>query len=268
MHVEDLRQIHDSYEHVYLSPHLDDAALSCGGAIATNLAQGARVLIVTLCTAAPPPEGPFNAVAREFHGQWNLEAADVLRVRLAEDRLAMERLGADYFWAGLLDAIYRVPDAYNSRETLFNTPVPADSLFADLRRLCGALRARVPHATFYAPLGIGNHVDHLITYDVACETAQPSLAFYEDVHYVLQPGAREQRLAALGARHTPQVIAIDHGLACKISAIAAYESQVRELFGGSDPMARAITDYASSLMPESAGYGERVWMRESPALAG
>ena len=27
MQIEDLRQIHDGYDHIYLSPHLDDAAL-------------------------------------------------------------------------------------------------------------------------------------------------------------------------------------------------------------------------------------------------
>ena len=44
------------YTRVYLSPHLDDAALSCGGTIA---ASPDRALIITLCTA-PPSETNFN----------------------------------------------------------------------------------------------------------------------------------------------------------------------------------------------------------------
>ncbi|HWQ12887.1 MAG TPA: PIG-L family deacetylase [Roseiflexaceae bacterium] len=259
MRVEDLRQIHDSYDHIYLSPHLDDAALSCGGSIAAHLAQDARVLVVTLCTASPPPEGPFNAVAQEFHADWGLEAADVMAVRLGEELLAMERLGPDFFWAGMLDAIYRVPHAYTSRETLFSTPVPDDPLHAELRQLLAALRARAPHATLYAPLGVGDHVDHLVAYDAALATAGPALAFYEDVHYVLQPGALERRLAAVREPLAPSLIDISAVLERKIHAIAAYGSQVPELFGGEAQMASQITAYARSLASDGGGYFERVW---------
>ncbi|MEN9934348.1 MAG: hypothetical protein RLZZ387_927 [Chloroflexota bacterium] len=261
MRVEDLRQIHGTYDHVYLSPHLDDASLSCGASIASQLARGERVLVVTLSTATPPPAGPFNAVAVEFHADWGLEAADVMRVRLGEDTLAMERLGCDYVWADVLDAIYRVPESYRSRETLFSLPVAHDPLHTELRRLLAELRARVPGATFYAPLGVGSHVDHLITYAAAIDAAGSPLAFYEDVNYVLTPGTLERRLADVAERLEPRTVAVDEqALARKISSIAAYESQVNELFDGAEPMAEAITAYARSLRPEGASYGERVWM--------
>lgn len=259
MHVEDLRQIHDSYAHVVLSPHLDDAALSCGGAIAMALGRGEGVLVVTLSTGAPPPDGPFNAVAHEFHGDWGLEAADVMAVRLAEETRAMERLGCDFYWAGMLDAIYRVPEAYYSRETLFAQPTPNDPLHSQLRQLLATLRSRVPHARFHAPLGVGSHVDHLITYAAALAAGGSPLAFYEDFHYVLQPGALEQRLAAVSEHLQARVIPVDqNALARRISAIAAYESQVGELFGGADAMAQVIRGYAAAVAP-AGSFGERVW---------
>src|SRR5437773_7157487 len=115
MQFEDLRQIHDGYDHIYLSPHLDDAALSCGGAIARHANAGARVLVVTLCTAAPPA-GPFSDFANAVHQSWGLAPAEVIGARLREDDLALARLDADTYRAGLLDAIYRRPDAYNSRD--------------------------------------------------------------------------------------------------------------------------------------------------------
>jgi LmbE family N-acetylglucosaminyl deacetylase len=259
MHIEDLRYLHHNYSHVYLSPHLDDAALSCGGAISAALGRGESVLVVTLCTAAPPPEGPFNAVAREFHADWGLAAADVMAVRLSEERLAMERLGCDYYWAGMLDAIYRVPEAYDSRATLFAEPRHDDPLHVRLRELLAALRHRLPQARFYGPLGVGNHVDHLITYAAALATPGPAPAFYEDFHYVLQPGALEARLAAVSERFVPQVMMFgEAALARRIDAIAAYGSQVGELFGGVEPMTRAITEYSAALAP-AGGYGERLW---------
>src|SRR5687767_377383 len=112
MHTEDLRQVHDIYDHVYLSPHLDDAALSCGGAIARHSMAGARVLVVTICTAAPPPEGPFSSFAEGQHRKWQLSPAEAMSTRLHEDSLAMEHLAADSMWVGMSDAIYRRPDAY------------------------------------------------------------------------------------------------------------------------------------------------------------
>lgn len=261
MHIEDLRQIHDVYDHVYLSPHPDDVALSCGGAIARHSAAGARVLVVTICTAAP--RGPLNALAQASHRKWGLTADQVMRARLHEDALAMERLGADSYWAGMLDAIYRRPDAYTSDDLLFGAPVPDDPLLPELREFVGALRGRVPRATIYAPLGVGSHVDHLITYVAARDHAGPAVAFYEDFPYVAVPGALERRLQQLDGEFVTSTIDIDAVLTRKIGAIEAYASQISSLplFGDVESMRRVVTEYAEALRPEVGTYGERLWLR-------
>jgi LmbE family N-acetylglucosaminyl deacetylase len=262
MQLVDLDQIHDTYDHIYLSPHLDDAALSCGGAIAQHSSAGGRVLVVTICTA--PSEGPFNRLAQEFHGQWGLAPAQVVRARLREDEQAMERLGADHYWAGMLDAIYRLPAAYDSRDRLFGMPVPTDPLFPAMAQLISELCARAPHANIYAPLGVGSHVDHLITYAAALGCA-PKIAFYEDIPYVLRPGALERRLDDTRGPWVAGVIAIDSALARKIGAVELYASQLSELFGGPAAMAQALTAYAEGLFPDEGTYGERLWMRDVQA---
>jgi LmbE family N-acetylglucosaminyl deacetylase len=263
MLIEDLRQIHDNYDHIYLSPHLDDAALSCGGAIARHSSADARVLVVTICTASPAPAGPFNSFALELHRRWGLSPEQVVAARLLEDDLAMERLGADTYRAGMLDAIYRLPDAYSSRDAVFGTPTPDDPLLPMMRQLIAALHGRVPRAAFYAPLGIGHHVDHQITYTAAIESAAPALAFYEDFPYVIKPAALDQRMSALGARFVASTIDIDATLTRKIGAIDAYASQLVELFGDPSLMARVVTEYAEGLRPENGSYGERLWLRDA-----
>lgn len=259
MQVEDRTRMGD-YGHVYLSPHMDDAAISCGGRIIAQTARGERVLVVTLCTAAPAPEGPFSDLAREFHAQWSLAPEQAIAARLEEERLAMRRLGADYLWAGMLDAIYRYPAAYNSRASLFNAPAPDDPLFASLREFVGGLRERRPHATFYAPLGVGSHVDHLITHAAVRDTLGNEVRFYEELPYVIMPGALDQRLAALDRPFAPNVIAIDTTLEAKIDTIAIYASQMVELFGSAAAMAEAITGYAATVPTEAGAYGERLWL--------
>jgi LmbE family N-acetylglucosaminyl deacetylase len=262
MQIEDLRQIHDGYDHIYLSPHLDDAALSCGGAIARHANAGARVLVVTLCTAAPPSAGPFSDFASAVHQAWGLAPAEVINARLREDDLALARLDADTYRAGLLDAIYRRPDAYNSRDALFGTPAPDDDLLFSTRQLIAALHGRVPRATFYAPLGVGNHVDHQIVYAAAREGAGAVTAFYEDFPYMLWDGAFEQRMRVIGLPFISSTIDIDTTLARKIGAISAYASQLSSLFEQPAALAQIVGDYAEHLRPESGTYGERVWLRD------
>jgi LmbE family N-acetylglucosaminyl deacetylase len=260
MHTEDLRQVHNIYDHIYLSPHLDDVALSCGGAIARHSAAGARVLVVTICTAPPLDDGSLSPFAQETHRNWGFSADQAMRARLHEDSLAMEQLGADSLWVGMLDAIYRRPADYVDNPTLFGTPAPDDPLLPSLKAFVRALRDRVPRATLYAPLGVGNHVDHQITYVAARAGAGDAIAFYEDFPYVTVPDALSQRLRALDASFVTSTLDIDATLSRKIGAIAAYASQIASLFGDVEAMRRQIRDYAEELRPDVGTYGERLWL--------
>ena len=121
--------------------------------------------------------------------------------REREDDLALERLDADTYRAGLLDAIYRMPEVYIDNDRLFGTPAPDDALLYSTRQLIAALHSRVPRATFYAPLGVGNHVDHQIVYAAAREGAGAVMAFYEDFPYML----RVERVRAAHARAWPAI---------------------------------------------------------------
>ena len=85
---------------IYLSPHLDDVALSCGGQIhqLTHRPGGQEVLIVTLMAGVPPP-GPVSAFAREQHVAWGFAAdepdhQEIGRV-VVEARRADRSSGAD-----------------------------------------------------------------------------------------------------------------------------------------------------------------------------
>lgn len=263
MRIHHLDQIRDIYDHIYISPHLDDAALSCGGAIARYSAAGARALVVTLCTAAPDPDEAINSFAEGQHRRWGLVHADAVSARLHEDDLAIERLGADSYWAGMRDAIYRRPDAYNSEESLFGSPDPADPLADATHALIADLHRRAPSAALYAPLGVGNHVDHQLVY-AAARAAGAEVAFYEDFPYVATPGALDQRMQALDGAFVPDLLVVDATLIRKIDAIEAYASQIGVLFGDVETMRRRVAAYAESLSPEGGAYAERLWLPAAP----
>jgi len=144
MRLHDLRQIQNSYQHIFLSPHFDDAALSCAGTLLRHHSQGQGVLVVTICSATPSPDAPLNQLAQEFHASWHLPHDQVVATRLAEDAAAMSCLDADYFYLDRLDAIYRMP-GYDRREILFGaTPFADDPLPGQIVQAVSAIFDRAP----------------------------------------------------------------------------------------------------------------------------
>jgi LmbE family N-acetylglucosaminyl deacetylase len=241
-----------AYAHIYLSPHLDDAALSCGGTIARQAAAGEPVLVLNICSGAPAPGSAFSPFAQEQHRRWDLPPNAVVLRRHAEDAAALHILGAAGHGLGLLDAIYRMPGAYVDDATLFGAVAADDALADQLRAALPDLLAANPGAQIYAPLGVGNHVDHQAAFGVAAALAAAGapVACYEDFPYVARAGALQARLATLRLAGPPRPIDIAATLGQKIAAIGAYASQLAVLFGGAEAMAAAVRAH---------GAEERFW---------
>ncbi len=266
-HFTQFERLTTEYDHVYISPHFDDAALSCGGAIARHIARHQRVLVVTACSATPPAGHSFSPFAQAMHTTWNLAPDQVVAERQREDVAALDCLGADGYLLNFLDAVYRLPERYASNDALFGAVAPDDPLRAELYDALRQITQRLPMAMVYAPLGVGNHVDHQLTHDLAAELAREGviMAFYEDFPYAAGAGAVNDRLRQLSARgrdFVPSVLDIDATLARKISAIEAYASQIGMLFGDATTMARRVHDYAEDLRPDVGTYGERLWLMQ------
>jgi LmbE family N-acetylglucosaminyl deacetylase len=252
--------LEDAYSDIYLSPHLDDAVLSCGGAIAGRARSGGRVLVVTACTGAPAEGAELGSIARRLHAWWGLSAPDAAQARRREDEAAAAIVGADVLWLDLLDAIYRAPEAYRDRGSLFGPIAPADPVIDSLGEALAAIVERCPGAALFAPLGVGGHVDHRAMHTAAAALAVPC-AFYEDFPYITRPGALESRLDALGgaAQWVASARAVDATLALRIEAVRRYASQTGLLFGDDAKMTRAIAEHARGVAPPGAVFGEREW---------
>jgi LmbE family N-acetylglucosaminyl deacetylase len=251
------------YAHIILSPHLDDAALSVGGTIARLTVVGEAVLVVNICSGSPPLGGPFSSFAALQHTRWKLPADEAVALRRAEDAAALAILGADSLQLDLLDAIYRMPEAYIDDETLFGAVAPDDPLAELARPSVEAIVAGSPAARVYAPLGVGNHVDHQAVYAVAAELAGAGVPvlYYEDFPYAARQGSLAARLSAPGAPRglAPVVTEIAGELERKIIAVAAYESQLGTLFGDGERMAQMVAAYAAAVAEAPGAYAERLW---------
>ncbi|MFN2182380.1 MAG: PIG-L family deacetylase, partial [Anaerolineae bacterium] len=56
-------------KHVYLSPHLDDAVMSCGGTIHRQTSRGDQVLAITIFSGNHQG-GELSPFALVQHGYW------------------------------------------------------------------------------------------------------------------------------------------------------------------------------------------------------
>lgn len=264
MQLTSFDQITNQYRHVYLSPHFDDAALSCGGTIALQAATGQKVLIVSIFGGVPGANTPVSGFASQLQQKTGLglDAAEAVRHRRAEDAAAADTLHADTLWLDYLDAIYRGTQ-YGSEEALFGGVHPADlPLDEELAGVLLNIQERAPQAVIYAPLGIGHHVDHQLVCSAADRLAQRKLnvKFYEDFPYVAQPGALEGRQRELGIPMEPQLVEVSGTMRHKEEAVAQYISQVPQLFGTQENMLKVLSAYGGSLRRTYPGIQlERYW---------
>lgn len=215
------------YDAIYLSPHLDDVTLSCGGQIFQRTQKGQRIVIITV-TAGDAPEH-LSSFAQMQHNAMQLGENPVSQ-RRAEDKEACSILGAEYLHWPILDCIYRVDQLtkrplYQSNSAIFGMVNPVEYDLLDV------LMTQLPtHKQLVAPLGIGNHIDHQITTMAAksfCTHFYPDYPYTQRNNYQSPPNAINIPLTKIAIQ-------------ARVEAIAAYASQVPHLFGSTAAMKKAV----------------------------
>ena len=228
--------------HLYLSPHLDDAVFSCGGLMAMQDARGEPISVLTLF-AGDPPDYRISNFAAELHARWG-KAGPPIAMRRAEDRLACGRLGASVVHLEFPDAIYRVDHSdrplYPSAESLFSGVDPVDEGLSD--ELVHALdEIDFGDATVYCPMGMGEHVDHLLTRQAA-ERLGWQLVYYADMPYAARGDKLEQMIGQQSEawKHIQlNAEAID----AWVGAILEYQSQLSTFWQDEDELYKELRNF-------------------------
>jgi LmbE family N-acetylglucosaminyl deacetylase len=243
---------------LYLSPHLDDAALSCGGQIVQHTAAGRQALIVTVM-AGDPPHDDTNDYVRSLHTRWALES-DAAARRRAEDVAACAVLGAGALHLSVPDCIYRTDPAtgrpmYLSDADIFGEIHPGDG--ALLQKIAAELRhvaAAHPTAAAVAPLTVGHHVDHQLVRQAAEQVWGERLIYYEDYPYAAKPDQVAAVVAAAPITLAPVTVALrEAALQRKTDAIAEFRSQLSTFFTDRADLDAQVRAYAAAVG------GERGW---------
>ena len=230
---------------IYLSPHLDDAALSAGGLIYEQTHSGLPVEIWTfMCGFPAGAEEDLSPFARQLHAQWGFSSAEeTIRLRRDEDRKAAAILGANAVHFDFLDCIYRRSQTGEwLYSDVFIPPHPEDvGLPAKIAETISA-RAK-PDDVLVCQLSVGSHVDHVLV-RAGAELLGRELRYDIDVPYIFyKPEEREPK----STRMTESIHPItEAGLKAWQQAILAYKSQLPVLGEALETPERArksIQDY-------------------------
>ena len=251
-----------SFDGLYLSPHLDDAVLSCGGQIHHLASLGQRIQIVSVM-AAPAPSAKLSPAARQLHEVSELDDGDAVATRRREDEAACAAVDAEALHLDALDALYRRhPETgepfYTSFKALFKPPHPADESSVDT--LVERLAALPEAKRVCAPLGVGGHVDHVFVRRAAERVfGRRRLEYYEDYPYAHK---RRALLKVLGRAllwdgaggWQSRIWLLNHeDMEAKCRAISCYASQIGGLFGDEETMEDRVWSFANRVG------GERLW---------
>ncbi len=203
---------------VALSPHADDVALSLGGSLLVS-ALPQPVVVLTVF-------GTSNFMAGAFHE----DVETVTFLRKQEDLAFAAATGVDLrFWT-YREAALR---PRRTEQSIFETRYDArleepHGLAADLAEL---LTHQAPSLVL-APLGLGQHVDHLLVQRLAkriCLEHQLSVSYYEDLPYAAELSMRaiRARVRSVEAALAPVCVSITPCLSAKLELLASYSSQLR-----------------------------------------
>ncbi len=239
-------------EYIFLSPHLDDAVLSCGAIIYDLIHQHHKTVEIWTIFSGDIPGGPLSPFAAELHQRWNtgLEAP---KTRRNEDELACSRLGSKPVYLMYPDCIYRqrqksTKPLIEKNEDLFALNVTEESILVG--ELTDRLTKVLPEqSTLILPLGVGHHIDHLITRAVG-ENLPKSKYFYADFPYA---GDRPEEIkSTLPSKAIRIPFPLNNqALSAWQYAVEAYTSQISSFWSTISEMYRAIESYAFSEMGNS-----------------
>jgi LmbE family N-acetylglucosaminyl deacetylase len=237
--------------YIFLSPHLDDISLSCGGIVNHLSGNNIKTQIWSIF-AGSPIESNLSPFALSLHNRWRLPLNAPKKRRL-EDIVACKILGADFRHFNFLDCIYR-KDNYGDpiikeEEDLYQ-PIP-DSQESLIEEISFIFKTHIlAEDIVVAPLAIGNHLDHQIIFKSISFLQFRSLLFYEDYPYVIKSQNHQTNTANL----LPiQFLLTGENIRNWHDSIAAYKSQISTFWTDIAQMTSDISHYFD------IGGGKNLW---------
>ena len=224
---------------LFISPHLDDVAFSCGATMSWLASRGWRCVLATAFTRSVHNPTGFALACQTDKGL--PVDVDYMALRRQEDTACGRALGTDaVLWLDFAEAPHR---GYDTAAQLFAPPLMGDSVVEPLSQALSALCRELQPAITFAPLALGAHVDHVQLQRAVrlAVGAQAPVAWYRDMPYAMRAGDD----AGCNAGSANAAVAFgDRHLQAKLDGCACYGSQLGFQFGGVQDMRAALTSFA------------------------
>ena len=253
-----------------ISPHLNDAVLSVGAALAQAVENGVKVTVYTVFAGTASP--PYSAAAERMHTVWGFAPdEDATLHRRNEDVAALDHLGVAHRHGRFLDSIYRKrpdgqwlasPEEGGAKLSVQErTPDSDGELVAEIKADIEAVVEEFAPTLIVTCAAILDHPDNQVARDAAIFAAHEKnipIRLWEDLPYVVsRPGPVE--LPRGFRRGTPEFSAVTAEMRTrKFQAVERYSSQLGMLNGRDKNMFQRLDEHARKSSPDG-GYGETTW---------
>jgi len=227
---------------VFVSPHLDDAILSCGGLI-YFLSSQTEVKVINVFTKVSNSKASYSIKKFVRKCGYN-DAKKLFQDRIVEDEKVLGRINIKPINLGFTDALWRTKRfqkgfrkilAKYIPELRFIYPSGLHLLSGKISKFDTGIVEKVSRAIFgsvdvsdsilFVPLAIGNHVDHVIVRK-ACETLGGQIIFWSDFPYSSTNSGKRMIVKSEGLRR----FKFDKYQEERLRLIKGYKTQVKALF--------------------------------------
>ena len=224
---------------LFISPHLDDAAFSCGATMARLAADGWRTILCTVFTKSVMSPKGFALACQLDKGL--PPEVDYMKLRRVEDCRAARILNAaEVLHLSFAEAPHR---GYESAAELFAEVKKDDAIWQSVAEHFVLLNDIHQPDLIFAPQGLGRHVDHRQTIRAVRQSLPTEkICWYRDTPYAIrQPDEVPTDLPT--ADLSEIALDISPFLEPKIAACAAYGSQINFQFGGANELKTVLQNF-------------------------
>ncbi len=256
---------------VFVSPHYDDVAFSCGGTLLKFVRRGINVELITVFTRDERPMTEFALECQVSKGF--LPEEHYLAARSVENANYVQRAGV----SRSIDLSYLEAPYRENRDirTLFkwNFAIAHEQLAQMIASELIDTIGGGGEALLFVPLGAGGHIDHAVVVR-ACEHVMKEFGdevqayYYEELPYGLRDRSSFTRLGSVNLN--ADACEVDGYIEDKVSLASVYASQIVNQFGGPEEMSELLKRHSKYVAEVSglktATYAERFYTTGSDNL--
>lgn len=245
---------------LFVSPHLDDVAFSCGGTLAKLAREEWSVTLATVFTRSVADPRGFALECQLDKGL--PPEVDYMDTRRAEDREFARSIGGPQRKAvevAHLDHAEAPHRGYESAPSLFGGVREGDEVFRGISDDLASLLASVSPDIVFVPQGLGGHVDHLQTIEAVREVflgrdgsinppgahRTPRLFWFRDAPYAIRAEASGRPDFLPDTVEETSFPLSGNDLERKLRACGAYATQLGFQFGGTGGIRESLTAFAT-----------------------